>query len=71
MKGVKPMVFRSEGVGGFVLLIVSLLKNEELPHSLPHEWVAAVRRVVNRRSKGTGTTRGPPTHSRHNTGLQT
>jgi hypothetical protein len=44
MRGVKPMVFKSEIADESVLVIVNFLV-EELPHSFPSEWVAAVRRL--------------------------
>jgi hypothetical protein len=34
-----------------ILRIIQLLDMRELPRSLPHEWVTAVRRVVNRVSR--------------------
>lgn len=47
------MVFSSQGAGGFVWDMIKLLV-KELPHSFPSKWVAAVRRLENRKL-GTGT----------------
>ncbi len=43
-----------------MLRIVKLLNLKSRQHSLPSEWVAAVRRLVNREIKETGTSGDVP-----------
>lgn len=43
-----------------MLRIVKLLNLKSRQHSLPSEWVAAVRRLVNREIKETGTSEDVP-----------
>ena len=45
---------------GFMLRIVKLLNLKSCHNSLPSEWVAAVRRLVNREIKETGTSEDVP-----------
>jgi hypothetical protein len=45
---------------GSILRIAKLLNLKSRHNSLPSEWVAAVRRLVNREIKETGTPEGVP-----------
>lgn len=45
---------------GFMLRIAKLLNLKSCHNSLPSEWVAAVRRLVNREIKETGTSEDVP-----------